>query len=75
MNKAITDEYAISNWPDTKELLEKLRVLANEMPLYQIERGQMKKYLDEFEKNPRVQDFGNLLTVGDLCSYVGSKLE
>lgn len=30
--------------------------------------------LDEFEKNPRVQDFGNLLTVGDLCSYVGSKV-
>ena len=30
--------------------------------------------LDEFEKNPRVQDFGNILTVGDLCSYVESKL-
>ena len=29
--------------------------------------------LEEFEKNPRVQDFGNLLTVGDLCNYVGSK--
>lgn len=30
--------------------------------------------LSEFEKNPRVQDFGNLLTVGDLCSYVTSKV-
>jgi acyl carrier protein len=30
--------------------------------------------LAEFEQNPRVQDFGNLLTVGDLCSYVGSKV-
>jgi len=30
--------------------------------------------LSEFEKNPRVQDFGNLLTVGDLCSYVGTKV-
>lgn len=30
--------------------------------------------LTEFEKNPRVQDFGNLLTVGDLCRYVGSKV-
>lgn len=30
--------------------------------------------LSEFEKNPRVQDFGNLLTVGDLCSYVISKV-
>ena len=29
--------------------------------------------MSEFEQNPRVQDFGNLLTVGDLCSYVGSK--
>lgn len=30
--------------------------------------------LEEFEKSPKVQDFGNLLTVGDLCAYVGSKL-
>jgi acyl carrier protein len=30
--------------------------------------------LSEFEQNPRVQDFGNLLTVGDLCRYVGSKV-
>ena len=29
---------------------------------------------DEFAKNPKVQDFGNILTVGDLCSYVGSKV-
>jgi acyl carrier protein len=31
--------------------------------------------LSEFEKNPRVQDFGNLLTVGDLCRYVGEKMD
>lgn len=30
--------------------------------------------LEEFEKNPRVQDFGNLLTVGDLCKYVTTKV-
>lgn len=30
--------------------------------------------LSAFEANPRVQDFGNLLTVGDLCRYVGSKV-
>ncbi|MFK7736143.1 MAG: acyl carrier protein [Pirellulaceae bacterium] len=30
--------------------------------------------LSKFEENPRVQDFGNLLTVNDLCNYVGSKL-
>jgi acyl carrier protein len=30
--------------------------------------------LSNFEQNPRVQDFGNLLTVNDLCRYVASKL-
>lgn len=30
--------------------------------------------LAKFESNPRVQDFGDLLTVGDLCRYVESKL-
>ena len=30
--------------------------------------------LSRFESNPRVQDFGNLLTVNDLCRYVESKL-
>ena len=30
--------------------------------------------LSEFEKSPKVQDFGNLLTVGDLCNYVESKV-
>ena len=30
--------------------------------------------LSEFKQNPRVQDFGNILTVGDLCNYVETKL-
>ena len=30
--------------------------------------------LSNFKENPRVQDFGNLLTVGDLCRYVGTKI-
>jgi acyl carrier protein len=30
--------------------------------------------LSKFSQNPRVQDFGNLLTVNDLCRYVLSKL-
>ncbi|CAD75215.1 MULTISPECIES: acyl carrier protein [Rhodopirellula] len=30
--------------------------------------------LSKFQENPRVQDFGNLLTVGDLCNYVDSKV-
>ncbi|MDP6722461.1 MAG: acyl carrier protein [Pirellulaceae bacterium] len=30
--------------------------------------------LTKFESNPVVQEFGNLLTVSDLCRYVESKL-
>lgn len=30
--------------------------------------------LSKFEANPVVSDFGNLLTVNDMCSYVKSKL-
>ena len=30
--------------------------------------------LSKFEANPAVQDFGNLLTVNDLCRYVESKV-
>jgi acyl carrier protein len=30
--------------------------------------------LSRFEKNPVVQDFGNLLTVNDLCRYVEGKV-
>ena len=29
--------------------------------------------LSKFEENPKVQDFGSLLTVKDLCNYVQSK--
>jgi len=31
--------------------------------------------LDEFESNPVVQDFANLLTVADMCRFVESKVE
>jgi len=30
--------------------------------------------LDEFAKNPSVQDFGTLLTVADMCRFVESKV-
>ena len=30
--------------------------------------------LSKFEDNPLVQDFGNLLTVKDLCNYVSTKV-
>lgn len=31
--------------------------------------------LDEFAENPVVQDFGNLLTVADMCRFVEGKLQ
>lgn len=31
--------------------------------------------LDEFAKDPVVQDFGNLLTVADMCRFVETKVE
>jgi hypothetical protein len=30
--------------------------------------------LSNFEANPLVQEFGNLLTVNDMCRYVASKV-
>ncbi len=42
-------EYAISHWPDSKEILENLRVLANELPVYQINRSTMNEYLEKYE--------------------------
>ena len=31
--------------------------------------------LDDFSKNPAVQDFGNLLKVADMCRFVESKVQ
>ena len=30
--------------------------------------------LSKFEQNPEVQEFGNLLTVSDMCRYIGTKI-
>ena len=30
--------------------------------------------LSKFEQNPMVQDFGNLLTVNDMCRYIEGKV-
>ena len=43
------NSYAISQWPDSREILDKLRVLANELPLYQIKRDSMERYLKYFD--------------------------
>ena len=47
----------------TPEGLEQLR---NRMPFAD---------LNKFEANPAVQEFGNLLTVQDMCRYVKSKVQ
>ena len=38
--------------------------------------GQRMPFIDlsKFSGNPRVQDFGNLMTVGDLCKFIEGKL-
>jgi acyl carrier protein len=41
--------------------------------LKELERRMPWADLSKFRENPRVQDFGDLLTVNDLCSYVASK--
>ncbi len=45
-----TQEYAISHWPDTEDILVRLRRLANELPIHRIERTKMGEYLGYFEK-------------------------
>ncbi len=57
----LTNAEYINDGKVTPEGLEKLKV---RMPFAD---------LTKFESNPLVQDFGNLLTVKDLCNYVETK--
>ena len=57
----LTDAQYIADGKVTSAGLEKLKV---RMPFADFSK---------FEKNPLVQDFGNMLTVKDLCNYVSSK--
>jgi len=50
---------------DGKVTAEGLAKLKERMPFADLSR---------FEQNPVVQDFGNLLTVKDLCNYVSTKV-
>lgn len=50
---------------DGKVNAEGLEVLKARMPFAD---------LTKFESNPVIQDFGNLLTVNDLCRYIESKV-
>jgi acyl carrier protein len=46
----------------------------NELGLAELRKQIPFVQLDEFAKNPIVQDFASLLTVADLCRFVESKL-
>jgi acyl carrier protein len=50
---------------DGKVTAEGLQVLKKRMPFADFTK---------FEANPMVQDFGNLLTVNDMCRYIESKV-
>ena len=58
----LTNAEYVENGKVTAAGIEQLR---NRMPFADLTR---------FEKNPAVQEFGNLLTVSDLCRYVESKV-
>ena len=51
MNKPAesNQRYAISHWPDSEDLLKRLYVLANELPVHQLRRDSLQKYLDTIE--------------------------
>jgi len=46
-----------------------------EMGLAELRKRMPFANLDEFEKNPVVQDFGNVLTVADMCRFLETKVE
>lgn len=45
----IKDGYAISHWPNTKDILARLQDLANNQPLHPLKRDKMAEYLKYFE--------------------------
>ena len=47
----------------------------NELGLAELRKRMPFANLEKFAKNPVVQDFGNLLTVADMCRFVEGKLE
>ena len=49
-NGIIKPGYAVSAWPDTRDILARLHDLANKTPLMPIKRAQMERYLEYFER-------------------------
>ncbi len=46
----IRKDYAISRWPDTRDILDRLKELANSMPLYHIRRDKMNAFMKFFDE-------------------------
>ena len=46
----ISKDYAISRWPDTRDILTRLQELANSKPLFRISRDKMAGYMKFFEE-------------------------
>jgi len=47
---------------------------ATEVGLSELQKRMPFANLDKFKADPQVQNFGNLLTVNDLCKFVESKV-
>lgn len=46
----------------------------NEAGLEELKKRMPFADLDKFAQNPKVQEFGNILTVGDMCRFIESKI-
>lgn len=49
MAQTMKQSYSISGWPDSADILARLKKLANELPLYQVRRDKMDEYLNYFD--------------------------
>ncbi len=47
----------------------------NEAGLEELKKRMPFADLDKFAQNPKVQEFGNILTVGDMCRFIESKIK
>lgn len=46
----------------------------NEAGLTELKKRMPFADLDKFSENPKIQEFGNILTVGDMCRFIESKV-
>ncbi len=46
----------------------------NEVGLSELKKRMPFADLDKFAENPKIQEFGSILTVGDMCRFIESKI-